>query len=115
MAHAPLPIARRGFGETMRTDAWWFEPLVVFIGLSAFIVYSTWAAFQNAHYTFGPYLSPFYSPELFGDSPHAWFGPQPNWWPACLPCWQRLPPRIQLPPPPFRPLRPPWHHPHRSS
>ena len=85
MAHAPLPIARRGFGETMRTDAWWFEPLVVFIGLSAFIVYSTWAAFQNAHYTFGPYLSPFYSPELFGDSPHAWFGPQPNWWPAIIP------------------------------
>lgn len=85
MAHAPLPIARRAFGETMRTDAWWFQPLIVFIVLSAFIVYSTWAAFQNAHYTFGPYLSPFYSPELFGDSPHAWFGPQPGWWPAIIP------------------------------
>jgi hypothetical protein len=85
MAHAPLPIARRGFGETMRTDAWWIQPLVVFLLLSTFIVYSTWAAFQDAHYTFGPYLSPFYSPELFGDSPHAWFGPKPGWWPGIIP------------------------------
>ena len=57
----------------------------MFIVFSAFVVYATWAAFQNAHYTFGPYLSPFYSPELFGDSPHAWFGPQPDWWPGLLP------------------------------
>lgn len=85
MAHAPLPIAPRGFGETMRTDAWWIQPLVVFLLLSTFIVYSTWAAFQNAHYAWGPYLSPFYSPELFGDSPHSWFGPKPGWWPAILP------------------------------
>ena len=35
--------------------------------------------------TTGPYLSPFYSPELFGDSPHAWFGPKPAWWPGALP------------------------------
>jgi hypothetical protein len=41
--------------------------LAVFLGLSAFIVYSTWAAMQGPHYRFGPYLSPFYSPELFGD------------------------------------------------
>src|SRR5207249_2259105 len=34
--------------------------------------------------TFAPYLSPFYSPELFGDSPHSWFGPKPSWWPAWL-------------------------------
>ena len=85
MAHAPLPIAPRGFGETMRTDAWWIQPLVVFLLLSTFIVYSTWAAFQNAHYAFGPYLSPFYSPEIFGSSPHAIFGPKPGWWPAILP------------------------------
>src|SRR5207302_7969593 len=41
--------------------------------------------FQNAHYTYGPYLSPFYSPEIFGDSPHAWLGPKPGWWPGLLP------------------------------
>jgi hypothetical protein len=60
-------------------------PVAVFLGLSTFVVYSTWAAFQGEHYTYGPYLSPFYSPELFGDSPHAWFGPKPAWWPAFLP------------------------------
>ena len=69
----------------MRTDAWWVQPLLVFLGLSTFIVYATWAAFQGVHYTFGPYLSPFYSPEIFGDSPHSWFGPQPAWWPGFLP------------------------------
>ena len=56
-----------------------------FAGLGLFVVYATWAAFQNAHYTHGPYLSPFYSPELWGASPHAWFGPQPGWWPGWLP------------------------------
>src|SRR4051794_32382166 len=85
MAHAPLPLYRRGFGETMRRDAWWVTPLVVFVVLGSFVVYATWAAFQNAHYTYGPYLSPFYSPELFGDSPHAFFGPKPDWWPALAP------------------------------
>ena len=38
---------RRSFGETMRADVWWIQPLLVFIGLSTFIVYSTWAAFQG--------------------------------------------------------------------
>lgn len=69
----------------MRQDAWWIQPVLVFIGLGTFVVYSTWAAFQNDYYHFGPYLSPFYSPELFGESRHAWFGPQPGWWPAWLP------------------------------
>ncbi|CAN5510988.1 hypothetical protein BH09SUM1_BH09SUM1_16710 [soil metagenome] len=78
-------LKRSGFGETMRRDTWWLQPAAIFIGFSTFIVYSTWAAFQNAHYTFGPYLSPFYSPELWGASPHAWFGPQPAWWPSWAP------------------------------
>ena len=85
MAHAPLPLAPRRFGETMRTDAWWLQPAVTFLVLSAFIVYSTWAALQGTNYAFGNYLSPFYSPEIFGDSPHAWFGPKPGWWPGFLP------------------------------
>ena len=84
MAHAPLPLYRRGFGETLRRDAWWLYPLTTFVILGGFLVYATWAAFQNAHYTFGPYLSPFYAPEIFGDSPHAWFGPKPGWWPALI-------------------------------
>jgi len=60
MAHAPLPLYRRGFGETMRPDAWWVQPIVVFTLLLSFVVYATWAAFQNANYSYGPYLSPFY-------------------------------------------------------
>src|SRR3954466_2830369 len=76
---------RRALFETQRKDGWWVGPLLTFLGFSAFIVYSTWAALQNAHYTYGPYLSPFYSPELLGSSPHAIFGPQPGWWPAFIP------------------------------
>jgi hypothetical protein len=82
---APVRLTVRRFGETTRQDAWWIQPLVVFLGLSTFLVYSTWAAFQDSHYTYGPYLSPFYSPELFGSSPHAWLGPKPSAWPAWLP------------------------------
>lgn len=85
MEAIPVRVVPRGFGETKRRDAWWVEPAVVFLVLGGFVVYATWAAFQNAHYTFGPYLSPFYSPEIWGDSPHAWFGPKPAWWPAIAP------------------------------
>src|SRR5688500_16272695 len=85
MQAVPAAAIRRGFGQTRRRDAWWATPTAVFFGLGMFVVYATWAAFQNAHYTAGPYLSPFYSPELWGDSPHAWFGAKPAWWPALLP------------------------------
>jgi len=85
MAHPSASLARRSFGQTGRRDAWWVQPLVVFVCLSTFVVYATWAALQGDHYTWGPYLSPFYSPELFGASPHSWFGPKPGWWPGWLP------------------------------
>src|ERR687892_1649488 len=85
MHEGTAQLSRRRFGETSRRDTWWVQPLVVFLGLTAFIVYVTWAALQGTHYFFGPYLSPLYAPELFGDSPHAWFGPKPGGWPAWLP------------------------------
>ncbi len=85
MTNATVPLTRRRAGQTMRQDLWWVQPAAVFLGLSAFIVYATWAAFQGAHYHFGPYLSPFYSPELFGESSHSWFGPKPSWWASWLP------------------------------
>jgi hypothetical protein len=85
MAYAQLPIIRRGFGQTLRRDAWWVQPAIVFTILTAFVAYATWAALQNAHYTSGPYLSPFYSPVIFGDPEHALFGPRPGWWPGWLP------------------------------
>ncbi len=85
MADATVYLQPRKFGETTRPDAWWVQPVVVFLGLSTFVIYSTWAAFQGAHYHSGPYLSPFYSPELFGESAHSWFGPKPSWWMSWLP------------------------------
>jgi hypothetical protein len=87
-----LPV-QRGFGDTSRKDLWWVQPLLVFLGLSTFVVYSTWAALQGEHYWLARdganYLSPFYSPELFhpqylGETPHAWFGPMPRWMPFFL-------------------------------
>jgi hypothetical protein len=60
--------------RTLRQDRWWLQPLIIFIGFSAFVVYSTWAAFNHpivagtAHRIYyampdgAHYLSPFYSP-----------------------------------------------------
>jgi hypothetical protein len=88
MAYADTLPPQRKFGQTTRPDVWWAQPLAIFIGLSTFIVYSTWAALQGDHYWVAAggadYLSPFYSPEFWGKSPHAWFGPRPGWWPAWL-------------------------------
>ena len=86
MASEVVQLTRRGFGQTMRRDAWWVQPLVVFIVLGGFLVYATWAALQNEHFAYGNYLSPFYSPLLFSDHPHAWIhGARPSWLPAFLP------------------------------
>jgi hypothetical protein len=76
MVPARMPLPVRSFGQTKRPDNWWVFPLLTFIGLSAFVVYSTWGAFQGKEYTYGPYLSPFYSPVLFSE--------QPTWWPSWL-------------------------------
>jgi len=89
MASNLVSITRRSAGETMRNDLWWVQPLLTFLGFSAFIVYSTWAAFQGAHYAYGPYLSPMYSPliwEAAGQplSGHAWFGAWPAWMPNII-------------------------------
>jgi hypothetical protein len=85
----PLPVLpRRGFGQTSRNDLWWVVPVLTFLGLGTFVVYSTWAAFQGSHYQWGPYLSPFYSPLLFGDGTGehlGWFSGKPTWWPGFLP------------------------------
>src|SRR5690349_13841769 len=54
---APVPIMSR-------RDAWWIEPLLFIAVFGAFVVYTTWRAFENAYFEVGPYLSPFYSPLL---------------------------------------------------
>jgi hypothetical protein len=78
------PLAQIGFGHTARRDRWWVSPLVTFTVFGSFVVYTTWAALQGEHYAYGNYISPFYSPALFGEPPHAWFGPKPGWWPGWL-------------------------------
>lgn len=55
------PVLRR---TGIRTDNWWLQPTLVVSGLTFFGIYSIWAAWQNAHFEFGPYLSPFYSPHI---------------------------------------------------
>ena len=75
----------KGLFPTARTDLWWIQPLAVFMGLGTAIVYMTWAAFQGTNYYYdvegASYLSPLYSPELFGVTEHAWFGEKPTFWP----------------------------------
>ena len=50
--------------KTLRTDRWWIQPVVTFVVLFSFIIYSTWAAFIDRDYFSEPYISPFYSPCL---------------------------------------------------
>lgn len=85
MSTIDIPLRGGRFGITARRDSWWLQPLLTFLGLSAFLIYATWAALQGNYFRFGPYISPFYSPELLGDPAHAWFGPWPHWWPGWVP------------------------------
>ena len=83
-----LPARRGGpNARTLREDRWWLQPLVTISVLSAFVIYVTWAAFQNKNYYVGafPYhrdlLSPLYSPCIAascvaGASHHV----QLSWW-----------------------------------
>jgi hypothetical protein len=48
----------------VRKDNWWLKPLLTVLGLGFFAVYATARAFEGAHFHAGPYLSPFYSPEI---------------------------------------------------
>jgi hypothetical protein len=77
-----MPAPRRAsiVERTLRTDRWWIQPLLTVLALLAFIAYSTFRAFQNAHYFAEPYISPFYSPCLTtaceGNTfPKLWTGP----------------------------------------
>src|SRR5260221_4817176 len=43
-------VVRRSLGQTSRRDVWWVWPVLVVLGLSTFIVYSTLAAFHVRDY-----------------------------------------------------------------
>ncbi|MGH7834911.1 MAG: succinate dehydrogenase [Candidatus Binatia bacterium] len=59
-----------GDTKPLRRDLWRLEPLTVFFVLGSSIVYTVWAALQNAHYYAAPYLSPFYSPCISANCEH---------------------------------------------
>jgi len=95
-----VPVQRLRWGQTERRDRWWVMPLITFVVFSSFVVYVTWALLQGEHYWSGNYLSPLYSPELFGSSPHAVFGPAPAWltglFPSWLPSWLHYSPAMLI-------------------
>jgi hypothetical protein len=101
------PVRQHEFGQTSRRDTWWLGPLLTFLGLTAFVVYGTWAAWQGNCYEIrqvrgadafhdtdnkpvAPYLSPFFAPLIYdpnGQSPHAWVHHdiRPSWLPGWFP------------------------------
>jgi hypothetical protein len=97
MTRTPISLPQqRSLGQTSRSDAWWIQPLLTFLGLGAFVVYATWRAFAGTHFEHGSLLSPMYSPLLW-DSPHwkdaagnvigshhSWFGAWPSWLPTAI-------------------------------
>ena len=85
MAEINLTGKHHGFGHTSRKDAWWIRP---WSSLFVSLLLSSMPPGLHSRANiiiYGSYLSPLYSPELFGDSPHSWFGPKPGWWPEILP------------------------------
>ncbi|HZT78763.1 MAG TPA: hypothetical protein VFA26_00955 [Gemmataceae bacterium] len=102
MAQVSLPVREEHWGQTSRRDLWWLGPLLVALGLTAFLVYGTWAAWQGGNFEIrknaegqpdwngkpvAPYLSPFFSPLIYDPiSPHAWS--HSDWKSALgLPAW----------------------------
>lgn len=92
---AALPLKQRGWGQTMRRDAWWLTPTAILVGLSAFLVYANFRVFEGRHYhatqNGANYLTPFYSPLIFNQPgqpacPHAWWQEKPSWL-GWLPGW----------------------------
>jgi hypothetical protein len=101
------PLRQHGFGQTSRRDDWWLGPVLTFLGLTAFVVYGTWAAWQGDCYEIrqvrgsaafhgegnkpvAPYLSPFFAPLIYdpnGQSPHALIHTdiRPSWLPLWFP------------------------------
>ncbi len=80
-----------GFGSTQRTDSWWVGPAATAGGLSLWLLYYSWAAFQGKFWAAGPYLSPFYITYTHPDSvtdtspAYALWGYWPEAWPALIP------------------------------
>jgi hypothetical protein len=81
-----VPLERVKFAHTSRKDLWWLPTLIWGIAFVVGFGYLGWGLVQPDNYWAPPYLTPLASPLMYGDAPHAWFGPgKPGWWPATLP------------------------------
>ena len=86
----PPMAAPHGFGRTSRRDIRWTTPGRLHRLHLVHRLRHVGGVSERAR-TFGPYLSPFYSPVFFaspGDTAglaHAWFGAQPAWRPSLIP------------------------------
>src|SRR6266702_2976832 len=72
MADSPHVLPESRLGSTLRRDSWWIEIIPVVVVLGGFGIYDTLRAFEGTYYSWGPYISPFYSPLI---------DPQHHWWP----------------------------------
>jgi hypothetical protein len=119
MAQASTAPVQQGFGVTQRRDPWYAGPIATLIGLLAFVVYGTWAAYQDGYFEIrknpdsfqnatwdafhqpdnsavAPYLSPFYAPLLYDEqSHHAWFHANPRT-DLHLPAWLPISPAFLI-------------------
>jgi len=69
MAQAAAAPHRRGFLSTLRTDAWWFEPVFVAGSVGLFFGWLTVSILLNIwDFEIGPYLSPVYEPKLWDNT-----------------------------------------------
>jgi hypothetical protein len=72
--------------RTLRQDHWGIQPFAIVVLLSAFVIYTTWAAFQNRYYFVGAnfhrdLISPLDSPCIGGTCvPGAKFAFTWSWW-----------------------------------
>ena len=82
MPELDVPLKRLSFGKTTRTDTWWAFPALPWSCSARSSSTRRGRRFRATTTRFGPYLSPFYSPLLFGDDRHAWFGAKPAWMPG---------------------------------
>jgi hypothetical protein len=80
-AAEPLPSAVRNPYSALPN---WFYPTAVVVVLSLFTAYAVWVVFFNTQGRYGPYLSPFFSPEV-----RVWVIP-PALWVAWAPLAFRL-------------------------
>ena len=45
-----IAIHAKGFAKTLRKDKWWWYPVIIVLGLTGFLIYGFWAAWQANYY-----------------------------------------------------------------